>query len=134
MKSIFLETSALLSILFHERDSDKAANEFKSAKSLVASRLLKVESERALLRLMLDKPNSRERISGFRYELERFLSKIHFFEITKEICESAGRLAPHKHIRTLDAVHLATYFRAKELEPDLEMLTYDEKILGVLNG
>ena len=33
-------------------------------------------------------------------------------------------------LRTLDAIHLATYYRVKELDPMIEMLTFDERIRG----
>ena len=61
-------------------------------------------------------------------ELKRLWPKIDFIEVSRDICDLAGRLAPRSRLRSLDAIHLATYFRAKELDPAMEILTFDERI------
>ncbi len=132
MNAVFLETSALLGIIFQEPGFEKLEKKIRSAEQLVASRLLKIETERVLLRLALEAKTHQEEISAFRYELERFLVFIHFFEMTREICELAGVVAPHLRLRSLDAIHLATYLHSKKLEPTLEMLTLDQRIRSAL--
>jgi predicted nucleic acid-binding protein len=61
-------------------------------------------------------------------ELKRLWPKKDFIEITREICNLAGRIAPRSRLRSRDAIHLATYFRTKELDPKVEILTFDERI------
>ncbi len=65
-------------------------------------------------------------------ELKHFWPKLDFIEVTRQICEQAGRIAPRSRLRSLDAIHLATFFWIKELEPTIKMLTFDERILREL--
>ncbi|MBI4406173.1 MAG: PIN domain-containing protein [Deltaproteobacteria bacterium] len=132
MNSAFLETSMLLNVVFHEAGCEQNAKELKAAERLVASRLLRVEAERALLRLGAKKPEALVPIAEFRNELDRFLASISFFEITRDICDLAARLAPNAELRTLDAIHLATFLKAKQFEPRLKILSCDKRILGAL--
>ena len=71
-------------------------------------------------------------LSDFRHELRELCPKLTFFEITGEICDLAARVAPTSRLRTLDAIHLATFLRARQLEPTTEMLTFDERLVREL--
>jgi predicted nucleic acid-binding protein len=128
MSAVFLETSALLRLLFQEDGGDMVANRLRSSERVICSRLIRVESERALIRLSLDYSKSQKFIATLQHELNRFWPKVDFIEITGEICDRAGRIAPGSRLRTLDAIHLATYFRVKELDPMVEMLSFDDRI------
>jgi predicted nucleic acid-binding protein len=48
--------------------------------------------------------------------------------LSEEVCELAGRVAPHHALRTLDAVHLATWQVARRIDPELELLTADRRL------
>lgn len=52
----------------------------------------------------------------------------------RRICEHAGRVAPASRLRTLEAIHLATYVRARALSGDVEMLSYGDRLLTALSG
>jgi len=60
--------------------------------------------------------------------LKRLWPVIDFLEITAETCDRAGRIAPRSRLRSLDAIHLATFLRARELDSRIEILTFDERI------
>jgi len=126
--AVFLETSALLRMLFGEKGGDSVVQRLRKADRAVASRLIRVEAERALIRLGLDHPKLQRKLMEIERELKHFWPKLDLIEITPEICERAGRIAPRSRIRSLDAIHLATFFKIKELEPSIEMLTFDERI------
>jgi predicted nucleic acid-binding protein len=126
--AIFLETSALLRMLFGEEGGDSVVQRLREADRAVASRLIRVDAERALIRLGLDRPKLQRKLMEIERELKHFWPKLDLIEITQEICERAGRIAPRSRIRSLDAIHLATFFKIKELEPSIEMLTFDERI------
>jgi len=64
-----------------------------------------------------------------RRQLNRFWPKLDFIEISKDICDLAARIAPAARLRTLDAIHLATYHHVRELVPTLAMLSFDDRIL-----
>lgn len=128
MTAVFLETSALLRMLFGEKGADSVVKRLGEADRAVASRLIRVEAERAVIRLGLDQPKRQRKLMEIERELKHLWPKLDFIEITKEICERAGRIAPRSRLRSLDAIHLATFFQIKEIEPSIEMLTFDERI------
>lgn len=129
MTAVFLETSALLRMLFGEEGGDSIAERLRNAERAVASRLIRVEAERVLIRLSLEQPKSQNQVAELERELKHFWPKIDFIEMTRDICDLAGRIAPRSRLRSLDAIHLASYFRIKELDPGIEILTCDERIL-----
>ena len=129
MTAVFLETSALLRMLFGEQGGDLVVKRLQEAGRAIASRLMRVEAERALIRLGLDRPRSHRQVLGLERELKLLWPKIDFIEVSRDICDLAGRLAPRSRLRTLDAIHLATFFRVRELDPTIEILTFDERIL-----
>jgi uncharacterized protein len=130
MSAVFLETSALLRMLFQEDGGDIIVKRLRASERVICSRLIRVEAERALIRLSLNYSKSHKLIAKLQHELRLFWPKVDFIEITREICDRAGRIAPGSRLRTLDAIHLATYYRVKELDPMIELLTFDERIRG----
>ena len=132
MTAIYLETSALLQMLFQEAHGNEVSERLRAADDVVASRLVQVEAQRALIRVQLDRPEIEPVLPDLRRELDTLWPKVSFFEITPEICEAAGTIAPRSRLRTLDAIHLATYHRVRRLHADVEMLTYDTRLLGEL--
>ena len=128
MTAIFLETSALLRMLFDEEGGDLVSERLQNAERTVASRLIRVEAERVLIHLSLDRPRNQAQVLELERELRRLWPKMDFIEVTREICDLAGRIAPRSRLRSLDAIHLATYFRVKELDPDIELLTFDQRM------
>jgi predicted nucleic acid-binding protein len=130
--TIFLETSALLRTAFGQTGAEDVARELHSATRIVASRLLRVETERAVHRIAIEQPVAEAQIAALRRDLELLWARITFLEITREICDAAGRLAPSSRLRTLDAIHLATFRMLLAAAPDARMLTYDSRLLAVL--
>jgi predicted nucleic acid-binding protein len=129
---IFLETSALLRLILGEKGADEIEKRIAKAERLLASRLIRVEAERALIRIGLARPEVQRSIPALERELRGIWAKIHFFEISEAICEHAGRIAPRSHLRTLDAIHLATYQRARKLHPEVEILSFDQRLMAEL--
>jgi predicted nucleic acid-binding protein len=126
--AVFLETSALLRMLFGEEGGDYVVKRLEQSDRAIASRLIRIEAERALIRLSLEHSGSQGQLLDIERELKRLWPKLDFIEITREICDLAGRIAPRSRLRSLDAIHLATYFRIKELDSRIELLTFDEGI------
>lgn len=129
MKTLYVETSALLAAVFHEPRGKETIRRLKRADRLVASRLLRVEAQRALLRLALEHPKAERTIPAMRRQLNLFWPKLDFIEMTRDICDLAARIAPASRLRTLDAIHLATYHHVREFAPELDMLSFDDRIL-----
>lgn len=129
MTAVLLETSALLRMLFGEEGGDYISERLRNAERAVASRLVRVEVERVLICLSLDQPKNQKQVVELERELKHFWPKIDFIEMTRDICDLAGRIAPQSRLHSLDAIHLATYFRMRELDPNIEILTFDERIM-----
>lgn len=134
MKSVFLETSALLRVILSEPGRKLVLKTLREANRIVSSRLIKVESERALIRLSLDHAQSENLVTQLHRDLQILWSRVDFVEISKDICERAGRIAPRSRLRTLDAIHLASYYRVKEIDPSIKMLSYDDRIRSECSG
>jgi len=126
---VYLETSALLRMLFGEAGGDAVAEGLRDSGRIISSRLLRVEAERAVLRFGLDRPEQHQFQASLERELKTLWPNVDFIEITREICELAGRIAPRFRLRSLDAIHLATYYRVKELDPSTRILTFDQRLL-----
>ncbi|MFO0984246.1 MAG: type II toxin-antitoxin system VapC family toxin [Planctomycetota bacterium] len=131
MSRVFLETSSLLRAIFREAGGAAVERRLRGAERIVASRLLRVEAERAVLRAAKDEPPAKL-IPDLQREVSELWPSIDFMEMTHEVCALAGRIAPRSRLRALDAIHLATFEIARRLDPSLEMLTHDERLLRAL--
>ena len=100
----------------------------RAAERVVASRLLRVEAERTLLRLIVDRPEVERLIPDLARSLRALWTHVDMMEITEAICVQAGQIAPASHLRTLDAIHLATFHEFRRVDPALRMLTFDERL------
>ena len=130
MSTVFLETSALLRMIFGEEGGDETSGKILASTRVVSSRLLQVEAERALIRVGLDHSELERRLPELRRELRDFWPVVHFFELTRDVCELAGRIGPTSRLRTLDALHLATFQKMREIDPSTEILSFDHRILA----
>ena len=128
MKGLFLDTSAVLRAVFNEPGADAVVNRLKSAPRLQASRLVRLEAERAVHRLVQRQPHAESIRPHLDHALRELWPLVDMWDITDDICELAGRIAPQSHLRSLDAIHLATWQRARALHADIEFLTFDDRL------
>jgi len=129
---VFLETSALLRVLFGEPGGDEVRMQMSAAGRIIASRLLQVEADRAVLRCVLDHPEMERTLPDLNRALRCTWPHIDMMELTRGICELAGSIAPRSRLRSLDAIHLATFRRVRQIAPGAAMLSFDQRILGAL--
>jgi predicted nucleic acid-binding protein len=95
---------------------------------LVTSRLSLVESARAILRVRRRGGVAEGRLADAERELESLWSRCELWELSGAVCELASHVAPHKALRALDALHLATFLIARRRLESLELLTADERL------
>ena len=95
---------------------------------LVTSRLALVESARALLRIRSQVTVSESRLADARRELDSLWSRCELWELSPAVCELASMVAPDKALRTLDALHLATFLIARRRLEGITFLTADERL------
>ena len=98
------------------------------APALVASRLALVESSRAIIRLRALGTVTEGQLTDAGRELDVIWSRCDVWELGREVCELARVIAPATSLRTLDALHLATFQLARRRLDGLELLTVDERL------
>ena len=128
MKVIYIETSAVLSWLLGEPTSDFIINLLDQAGLIVTSVLTNLETNRPLHRaekLEIHKTAEINKLLGLFNDEKR---KWEFFRITDKIIEGSSVQFPIEPVRSLDAIHLATALEYLKVYPDLEILTFDERI------
>ena len=68
-------------------------------------------------------------------ELEQLWARCTLWEVTRAICDRASVVAPTTGLRTLDALHLATFLEARRrLGPHVELVSADERMIRALGG
>ena len=115
-------------MLLDEPGGADVAEEIRAAERVVASRLVRVEAERVLLRLAVDRPEVERSSPELARGLRDLWTRMDMLEITDGVCALAGRIAPASRLRTLETIHLATFHELRRVEPGLRMLTFDERL------
>ena len=112
---IYIDTSALLRLVFPDDSTPALEGFLRSDPDLVSSTLLTIEARRGTLRRA---PQRLPRV-------DVLLGEVQIIGITQSVVETAGRL-PDPVLRSLDAIHLAT---ALLIRDDVDaLLTYDERL------
>lgn len=123
-----MDTSAVLRAVLERGLTPEIERRLHGAATLVTSRLAVVESGRAFVRsrhLGLAAP---EALADAEREVGEVWSRCVVWDLSPEVCELAGRVAPGTLLRTLDALHLATFVLARRELPGLELLTADQRL------
>jgi len=94
----------------------------------VTSRLSLVESARALSRIRQRGEVAESKLADARRELDALWTRCELWELSPAVCDLASHVAPDKALRTLDALHLATFLLARRRIEGLELLTADERL------
>ncbi len=128
MPSLYLDTSVVLAAVLEQGVSEDLAQRIASAHRLVTSRLSLVETARAFLRLRLDGTLGDKALADAAREADALWARCHIWELTPSICASAATIAPHHRLRTLDALHLATWLAARRRLGDVELVTTDRRL------
>lgn len=108
-----LDTSAVLRAVLERGLSPEVEQRLGTARYLMTSRLALIEAARALMRLRALEKLSEEALADAGRELDSLWARCVIWELTPAICELASQIAPAKPLRTLDALHLATYLMAR---------------------
>lgn len=113
----YADSSALVKLLIDEPESVALEREIAKGSVLTTSRIAIVEVSRATA-LSDPSPEKAE-------DTRRLLSSCLLVQVTDEVLEGALTLVS-EHVRTLDAIHLATALRMNAQR----MLTYDRRMLA----
>jgi predicted nucleic acid-binding protein len=127
--AVYVESSALLTWLLGEPRAHHVISALNRAQAVVTSVLSLVEVERALHRAVYQRTLTAGQAERLRGMLERGKASWILMEVSEEVRTRAGGVFPAEPIRTLDAIHLATVLIFMRAFPDLQLLTFDQRIL-----
>ena len=126
--ALYLDTSAVLRAVLERGTTPAIEKRIGAAGTLITSRLSLVEAGRAFLRLRADALATEEQLADAGRDLDALWARCEIWELTPLVCELAGQVSPTKPLRTLDALHLATYLLARRRVAGLQLLTADERL------
>jgi predicted nucleic acid-binding protein len=124
---LYVDTSAVLRAVLERGLSPNVEQRLGAARYLITSRLSLVESARALHRLRRE-GTSEAVLADVARELDSLWARCTVWELTLDVCELAAQAAPQLPLRTLDALHLATWLIARRRLGDIELLTTDTRL------
>jgi predicted nucleic acid-binding protein len=125
---LYLDTSAVLRSVLERGVTPEVDRRLGGARYLLTSRLTLVEAARALSRLRIEGIDEPVLADAAR-ELDSLWARTAVWELSKTVCDLAGQLAPHQRLRTLDALHLATFVLARRnLGETVSLLTTDSRL------
>lgn len=125
---LYLDTSVVLRAVVETGTTPDVEERIRLAPVLITSRLSQVEASRVLLRLRQQGSVPEARLADAERELASLWARCELWEVTPSVCEEARRVAPRKALRTLDALHLATFVLARRRIEGLELMTVDERL------
>lgn len=131
---LYLDTSAVLRAVLEGGTSPEVEELITAAPALITSRLSLVESSRALHRLRQLGQLSEAKLADAQREINAVWTRCELWELTSSVCERARQVAPRTPLRTLDALHLATFVLARERIEGLELVTVDERLRASLEA
>ncbi len=131
---LYLDTSVALRATLEQGTTPEIESRIATATALVTSRLSLVESARALLRVRLRGDVAESRLADVRREINNLWSRCEVWELSPAVCNLAALLVPDKALRTLDALHLATFLIARGRIEGLELLTADQRLEDAANS
>ena len=126
--ALYLDTSAVLRAILESGTTPEIEEKIATATILLTSRLSQVEAARALLRLRALRTVSEAQLADATRDINRLWRRCDIWELSQSVCRRAAEVAPGQRLRTLDALHLATYVLARERIAGLELLTTDERL------
>jgi predicted nucleic acid-binding protein len=125
---VYLDTSAVLRAVLERGVTPDVERQLAAARFLITSRLALVETARAFLRLRADGVAEAVLADAAR-ETDSIWARAALWDLTPEVCELAAHVAPRLALRTLDALHLATYSLARRrFGEELALLTADRRL------
>lgn len=132
--ALYLDTSAVLRAVLEGGTTPDIEKKIGAAGTLITSRLALVEAGRVFLRIRAGGEASEEQLADAGRELDALWARCDIWELTPLVCEMACQVAPTRPLRTLDALHLATYLLARRRIAGLELLSADQRLLDAARG
>ena len=128
--NLYAETSAVVAWLLDEERGERARSRLTAAETVHTSDLTLVECDRTLRRAAAAGRVSAAYSSRLRTIVDTASAHWTLHGIDAEVVHRARRAFPYEPIRALDAIHLATALTVRNLMPDVQVLSFDDRIRG----
>lgn len=125
---LYLDSSSILRPVLEQGLSPRMEARLAEADYLVTSRLSLVETARAFARVRLLGEKAEAAVSDAERSVRSLWHRCEIWELSRQVCELAESVAPGTRLRSLDALHLATYTLARREIDGLELLTADRRL------
>jgi predicted nucleic acid-binding protein len=125
---LYLDTSVVLRACLEGGTTPDLEARVRRAPVLVTSRLSLVETSRAFHRLRQQGQVSETALADAERETNALWARCQLWELTAAVCEAARNVAPRTALRSLDALHLATFVLARQRIAGIELLTVDDRL------
>ena len=130
--ALYVDSSAFLRATVEAGTSPEVERMIADSDTLLTSRLALVESARALSRLRRLRELSESRLAQAERDLRALIARCEIWDIDEKVCDLASHIAPNRNLRTLDALHLATFLLAQRSIESLKLLTTDDRLREAL--
>ena len=121
----YVETSALLRVVL---EGDETLRPLLLADTCYTSALTFAEARRAIRRARATGRLDAAGAQTARRRVAEFESWADIVPMNDEVLQRTGEEFPVEPVRTLDAIHLATFQILAEVLPDLDMASSDERV------
>lgn len=125
---LYLDSSAVLRPVLEQGLSPDLEARIADAEVLVTSRLSLVETARIFHRVRRLGERTESQIADAERTVRMLWRHCEIWELGREVCELAEAVAPTSSLRSLDALHLATFVLARREIGELQMLTADDRL------
>lgn len=126
--ALYLDSSAILRPVLEHGLSPEVEHRIEEAEILITSRLSLVETARAFLRVRLLGERPEALIADAERGVQALWRHCELWELSREVCALAELAAPKTVLRSLDALHLATFVLARREIEDLQLVTTDDRL------
>ena len=126
--NLYAETSAVLSWLLDEERGERARSRLVAAAAVYTSDLTLIECDRALRRAARAGRVTASESSRLQAIIDTASAHWTLHGIDPEIVHRSRRSFPCEPVRALDAIHLATALAVRNLMPDVQLLSFDDRI------
>lgn len=127
--NLYAETSAVVAWLLDEERGDRAWSQLVAADAIHTSDLTLIECDRAFRRAADIGRVTASESSRLQAIIDTASAHWTLHGIDAEIVHRSRRSFPREPIRALDAIHLATALTVRSLSPDVQVLSFDDRIL-----
>ena len=130
----YVDSSAILRAVLEQGLTPSVEERLGAADWLMTSRLSRVETARAFIRLRRVGEKPEDRIADAERAMRDFWRDCELVEVNREVCELAEVVAPVYSLRSLDAIHLATFVLARREIEGLSLWTTDRRLEHAASG